>query len=114
MHDDRYFSNASSYIPTRWIDSERGEETCNKAAWVPFSHGLRNCVGKPYNALASLINSRLAMMEMKMTLAMFIWYFDVEFAEKGQPEPFFKGGFPALRGPLPIRITPVRRPQSGV
>jgi cytochrome P450 len=48
MRDERYFSNANSFIPTRWIESERGGETCNKAAWIPFSHGLRNCAGKPY------------------------------------------------------------------
>jgi cytochrome P450 len=109
MNDERYFSNASSFIPTRWIDSERGAETCTKAAWLPFSHGLRNCVGKSY-ALVSFINSSLAMMEMKMTLAMFIWHFDAEFAEIGQPEPYFKDGFLALRGPLPIHLKPVRRP----
>jgi len=74
---------------------------CNKAAWIPFSHGLRNCVGKP-----------LAMMELKMILAMFIWHFDAEFAEVGQLEPYYKDAFVALRGPLPIRIKRVLRVRS--
>lgn len=111
MHDKRYFSNPNVFIPTRWIDSERGNEMCNKAAWIPFSHGLRNCVGKPY-VLVHIANSRLAMMELKMILAMFIWHFDAEFAEVGQLEPYYKDAFVALRGPLPIRIKRVLRVRS--
>ena len=49
------------------------------------------------------------MMELKIILAMFIWHFDAEFAEVGQPEPFFKDAFTAIRGPLPIRIKPVKK-----
>ena len=48
MHDERHFSNPESFIPTRWIESERGSETCNRSAWIPFSYGPRNCIGKPY------------------------------------------------------------------
>ena len=48
MHDERNFSNPDKFLPERWIDNEKGNETCNKAAWLPFSYGLRNCVGRPY------------------------------------------------------------------
>lgn len=73
-------------------------ETCDKAAWCPFLVGLRNCVGQP-----------LAMMELRITLASFVWFFDAEFLDLGQPEPFFKDAFTAIRGPLPIRIKPVKK-----
>ena len=46
MHDENNFSNPNTFLPERWIESERGNETCNKAAWLPFSIGLRNCVGR--------------------------------------------------------------------
>jgi len=49
MRDDKNFSNPDSFIPTRWIGSEREQETCNKAAWIPFSYGPRNCIGKAYD-----------------------------------------------------------------
>ena len=41
---------------------------------------------------------------------MFVWNFDAEFAEKSQPEPYYKDAFVALRGPLLIRIKAVSRP----
>jgi cytochrome P450 len=104
MQDERYFSNPTSFIPTRWIESERGEETCNKAAWIPFSYGLRNCVGQPYVLSSYYTDLRLAMMELRMSLAMFVWSFDADFAEVDQPEPYYKDAFAALRGSLPIRI----------
>lgn len=56
MHDERNFSNPNSFIPERWIESERGVETCNKAAWLPFSVGLRNCVGRSYALRVSKVN----------------------------------------------------------
>ena len=48
MHDERYFSNPMSFIPERWIEGERGNETCVKEAWLPFAYGQWNCVGQPY------------------------------------------------------------------
>ena len=48
MHDERYYSNPESFIPERWIESERGSETCVKDAFLAFQQGRRNCVGKPY------------------------------------------------------------------
>lgn len=86
-------------------------ETCDKAAWCPFSVGLRNCVGQPYVSCSVVLKLcfRLAMMELRITLASFVWFFDAEFVDLGQPEPFFKDAFTAIRGPLPIRIKPVKK-----
>ena len=52
---------------------------------------------------------RLAMMEIKMALATFIWHFDAALKYDGQPEPWFKDAFLVDRGPLEIRISPVQR-----
>ena len=51
-------------------------------------------------------DSRLAMMELRMVLASFVWTFDVELAEEGQAEPYFVDAFITLRGPCPVRISP--------
>lgn len=48
MHNEKYFSNPDTFIPERWIESERGTETCLKRAWIPFLHGKWHCIGKPY------------------------------------------------------------------
>lgn len=54
-------------------------------------------------------NLSLAMMQMRLIISMFVWNFDAEFAEIGQSEPYYKDAFMALRGPLPLKITPVKR-----
>jgi len=48
----------------------------------------------------------LALMELRVVLATFALTFDVEFIEDGQPAPYFKDAFVALRGPLPLRLSP--------
>jgi len=54
-------------------------------------------------------NHSLALMELRLAVAMFVWHFDAEFVEKEQEEPFFKDAFAALRSALPLRLTPVCR-----
>ena len=54
-----------------------------------------------------MANISLALMELRMTIAMFVWHFDVEFIEEGQAEPLYRDAFAAERGPLPVRLTPV-------
>lgn len=108
MHDARHFSNPESFIPTRWIESERGNETCNRSAWIPFSYGPRNCIGKPQIPLRQA-NFRLALMQLRLTVALFVWHFDAEFAGKQLAPPYYKDAFVALRGPLPVRISTVKR-----
>ena len=107
MHDERNFSNPESFIPGRWLPDENTGETCNRAAWVPFSYGPRNCIGKPYVQKIYLTNFSLALMELRLVIAMFVWHFDAEFVEEGQAEPHYKDAFVVLRGPFPVRITPV-------
>jgi cytochrome P450 len=108
-HDERYFSNPEFFIPERWIESERGQETCTKAAWIPFSYGPRTCLGKPYVPIIDKSEASLALMELRMMISMFVWYFDVEFIEEGQSEPFYEDAFVAMRGPLQLRVSPAHR-----
>jgi hypothetical protein len=81
---------------------------CNKATWVPFSYGPRN-----WEAVVSLLeyhsDFRLAMMELRMIMAMFLWHYDVEFTEQKQMEPEYRDAFIAKRGPP---ITPVDRSEN--
>jgi hypothetical protein len=53
-------------------------------------------------------NSSLALMELRLVIAIFIWNFDVDFVENGQPEPYYKDALVAMRGALPLKITPVQ------
>jgi cytochrome P450 len=109
LHDETNFSNPESFIPTRWLENEKGKETCNKAAWIPFSHGARNCIGKPYvHVYRHFLTVSLAMMELRRVMAMFVWHFDAEFEKPGQTEPTYEDGFVAVRGPLRLRIKPIR------
>ena len=91
MHDPRNFSNPDDFMPTRWIPNEKGEETCNHAAWIPFSYGPRSCIGKP-----------LALIELRLVIARFVYRFDAELVEN--KEPYYQDAFVARRGALPIKI----------
>ena len=91
MHDPRNFSNPDDFIPTRWIPDEKVDETCNRAAWIPFSYGPRSCIGKP-----------LAMVELRLVIARFAFRFDAELVDNN--EPYYQDAFVARRGALPIKI----------
>lgn len=47
-------------------------------------------------------NERLAIMELKLILAMFVWSFDAELID--DKEPFYKEKFVVMRGPLHLRL----------
>ena len=91
MRDPRNFSKPDDFIPTRWIPDEKGEETCNQAAWIPFSYGPRNCIGKP-----------LALLELRIVIARFVYRFDAELVDR--KEPYYQDAFVARRGALPIKL----------
>ena len=108
LHDERHFSNPHEFIPERWIDNGSDSETCNKRAYLPFSTGLRNCIGKPYVLEdAGDTKNRLAMLQMRLLIAIFVWSFDAELIE--EKEPLYEDRFVARRGPLNIRVTPIMR-----
>ncbi|KAL5529716.1 hypothetical protein ACEPAG_5701 [Sanghuangporus baumii] len=76
--DPRYFSpSPDSFIPERWLDNEGKDEeySMNAMAYIPFSFGPANCVGK-----------NLALLEMRMVIAMIIQRFDVKLADGYTPQ----------------------------
>jgi cytochrome P450 len=53
-----------------------------------------------------ILMGRLAMMEMRMLLAYFVWHFDAELVHP--EEPVYEDIFIATRGPLELRVKPAR------
>ncbi|MCJ1358007.1 MAG: hypothetical protein MMC33_008005 [Icmadophila ericetorum] len=61
----RNFREPDKFIPERWLDDPRFSSD-QKGAYQPYSVGSGNCIGK-----------NLALAEMRLTLAKFIWHFDL-------------------------------------
>ncbi|KAH8091068.1 cytochrome P450 [Cristinia sonorae] len=110
QRDPRNFSpHPESFWPERWLiasspsiegQSEKSEGTFihNTNAFMPFSFGPANCVGKA-----------LAIKEMKMVMCHLLQQMDVRFAEGYDPEQFERGMRDWLTlevGSLPVVITP--------
>lgn len=89
LHDERYFSHPDSFIPERWIESERGDESCVKEAWVSFGYGKWRCIGKPFAYSFECANRRLAMMVLRVAVAKLIWNYDIWLKSVEQAEPIF-------------------------
>lgn len=77
MHRDaRNFSNPSMFWPDRWLIAEGfappppSQFIHNPNAFIPFSFGPSNCVGK-----------NLALLEMRMVICSFIQKFEMRFAD---------------------------------
>ncbi|KAL5514555.1 hypothetical protein ACEPAG_1871 [Sanghuangporus baumii] len=96
--DPRYFSPfPDSFVPERWID-DNNKFTTNTSAFIPFSTGPANCVGK-----------NLALLEMRMVVAAIIQKFDIKFAAGYDPRTWDEElqEFMAMRvGRLPVALNP--------
>lgn len=114
--DERYFSPApDSFVPERWMSLEdrvklrpdlfqnESEFRLETSAYIPFSFGPENCVGK-----------KLAWMLIRMLTCLIISNFDLEF-EKGynplQWETDIQDFFTIQKGRLPVVLTP-RAPKT--
>ncbi|KAK1500557.1 averantin oxidoreductase [Colletotrichum tamarilloi] len=66
------FANPHDFVPERWL-GEPPEKYAkdNKEVVQPFSYGLRRCIGK-----------NLTYHEMRLILAIVLWKFDIELADK--------------------------------
>ncbi|THH23115.1 hypothetical protein EUX98_g8060 [Antrodiella citrinella] len=102
--DPRYFSPlADTFWPERWLlaesDSEKNADFVHDiAAFVPFSFGTANCVGK-----------NLAMLEMRMLLCCCIQQLDLALAgdlvgDPGRWERELKDYFIVEKGRLPVTV----------
>lgn len=73
MHNPEYFPEPFAFRPQRWLekDEETTEEKEARAtmrrAFIPFALGDRGCAGKA-----------VAYLEMSLTIAKTMWYFDFE------------------------------------
>ncbi|KAJ7352392.1 cytochrome P450 [Mycena albidolilacea] len=109
-HDPRYFSPfPDNFIPERWLASEakialdptifsEHEVIHNTAAFIPFSVGPSNCVGR-----------NLAYQEMRMVICTLISKFDMRFEEGFDVDSWEKDMldyFVVQRGRLPVVLTP--------
>jgi cytochrome P450 len=100
MHrDPRYFSpDPDRFMPERWLAAD--DDTTfivNQDAFIPFSTGPANCIGK-----------NLAMLEMRMVLAYVMRAFKISFAEGYDParwEPELRDHFVFDKGSLPVVIS---------
>jgi len=74
--DPRNFEQPEQFIPERW--TSRPELVLNKGAFIPFSTGPYNCVGKG-----------LAMMEMRSVINRVVNEFDVVLPQGFKEEVYF-------------------------
>ncbi|OAP54848.1 hypothetical protein AYL99_11296 [Fonsecaea erecta] len=65
------------HIPERWLPGETSEEAVKQCheALTPFSYGSRMCIGW-----------RLALMELRLTLARAVWMFELEYLGGGRED----------------------------
>lgn len=64
--DERHFANAAAFDPSRWLADPRSAASAKRVS-MPFGAGPRLCPGR-----------YLAVMEMKMVIAMLLGSFDIE------------------------------------
>lgn len=55
--DEKLFKNATCFEPQRWLEEPLKGSSPERAGWLPFSLGARNCVGQ-----------RMALLELKATV----------------------------------------------
>ncbi|KAI0010710.1 cytochrome P450 [Xylariaceae sp. FL0662B] len=66
-HNEKYFPEPFAFKPERWLPGFPETEKTTKDAFVPFSLGIRGCIGKT-----------LAYHEASLIMAKILWYFDFE------------------------------------
>ncbi len=92
---DKYFDHASRFDPGRWLDDSvaHGAASANRVA-MPFGAGPRVCPGR-----------HLAMIEIKMALAVLVGYFDIEsVSAHGGDEPDERVTLTMAPEPLTLRL----------
>lgn len=85
-HNDAYFDDPFRYQPERWLDSEHGERGVEavalcKSAFMAFSRGARDCVGKGF-----------AYKEMMLALAHIMYKMDFRHADDWVCPPWSRHG----------------------
>ncbi|KAK7061076.1 hypothetical protein VNI00_000811 [Paramarasmius palmivorus] len=92
--DERYFSpDPERFWPKRWLSTEKGT-ALEQAAFIPFSTGPMNCVGKS-----------LALMELRVVVATLVQQFDMRFEDgwdQSKWEEKLEDYFVFAKGQLPV------------
>lgn len=90
-HNKTYYPEPSEFRPERWLVTEQNsaeDVKVAKSAFIPFSKGPRNCVGKG-----------LAYMEISLVMARMIWMFDFRVTdETGWEKERARWGTEAFKG----------------
>ncbi|KJA26257.1 hypothetical protein HYPSUDRAFT_52570 [Hypholoma sublateritium FD-334 SS-4] len=109
QRDPRYFSPfADRFIPERWLSEDKrmelepkifgnGNFVLNTTAFIPFSTGPANCVGK-----------NLAWMEMRMVIVLIMRRLDIRLEDGYNPQRWssdIKDQFVTMKGVLPTMLT---------
>ncbi|GJJ08845.1 hypothetical protein Clacol_003064 [Clathrus columnatus] len=94
--DKRYFSpNPDQFWPERWyVQNEK--TTTDRTAFIPFSYGPANCVGRP-----------LALQEVRYITAMLVYNFDFSFQKGYNPDQWdmdLIDQFIFIKGKLPVEM----------
>lgn len=101
--DPRYFwPNPDSFMPSRWLvdakSMSKEDFRLNTMAWIPFSYGPQNCVGK-----------QLAMNQMRLVIVSLLRTFEMKLAPGWDPrqwEQELRDGYILNKGKLPVTLTP--------
>jgi len=106
--DPRYFSPMPNYfLPDRWLSAEQrdlvgsplksGDIVLNMNAFIPFSFGPANCVGKS-----------LAMIELRMVICTLMQRFEMRFVKAWDPAQYgrdLRDNLVLRKGELPVLLT---------
>jgi len=109
--DPSYFAPLTdTFVPERWLPLDKQLElepgifkdqskvVQNLDAFIPFSTGPANCVGK-----------NLAWMEMRMVVCLTMQKYDIRFEDGFQPKQWeddMRDFFVTMKGELPVILTP--------
>ncbi|KAH8430180.1 cytochrome P450 [Aspergillus melleus] len=103
-HSEENFCEPDSFNPERWLPQDHPYyddrfSTDNKAAFKPFSTGSRDCIGK-----------NLAYAEMRLIMSRLLLNFDLELVKGYEHwDETQRIYFIWEKGPLMIKLTPVRK-----
>lgn len=67
MRNAEYYPEPLKFLPERWIEADEERRAMMRRAFIPFSLGSRSCAGQA-----------MAYLELSLTLARTIWYFEFE------------------------------------
>ncbi|ETS73336.1 hypothetical protein PFICI_14941 [Pestalotiopsis fici W106-1] len=96
------FSSPKTFIPERWTESDDPRFAFDQRdVHQPFSYGARNCIGK-----------NLAWLELRLILAKTLWHYDAELLPEKKPWIDQRSFLVWEKGPLMVRLHPVKRAEQ--